>query len=525
MEETIEIDKYNCIQGSIEIDKTKHGEPLESPTTANDNTFYLGKSSKKLKVRELEETLEIDVKKLMLKIDLVVLLPICFLYFIANLNRTHFGFLWYNGIMGSLDISQLQFTLATTTFFIPYVIFQSFSNLTMRHIRPHFWISALVLLYGVVIFCTGFVKNFTGFVVCEFFHGLLQSGCDSAVFYILGHYYERSEGQKRISFLYSFSQLAIMVSNLLSYAIEIHLQNKNGWEAWRWILIIEGSITFSSAFILFFILPDFPEGVRFFNKTEILFIIKKLQIYDGISGYDLSFSFNHVWKQLTDPLLIVPILGTSFMGCMFYSYTFMETFSFTLLGYTRLEGTFRATWTYLAGFFGVILSGFLCDYFNNRAIITSICALLGILGFCLIRFLGNGNAVSSGFKYFGAFCITTGSYSLFPLLLGWCFYNISGHLRRSILISLMIGFFDLGGLYGVWIIYSNGGTMEGANRTMIAGLIMVIICFFIILAYVLVIFKCNKMKRTASYKSKFALLSETDQILLGDKVPSFDYTY
>ncbi|GMM38238.1 hypothetical protein DASC09_055770 [Saccharomycopsis crataegensis] len=378
-----------------------------------------------------------------------------------------------------------------------------------------------VLFYGALVLASGFVKSYSGYVVCEFFHGVFQSGCDSAVFYILAHYYERRESQKRISYLYSTQHIAILVNNVVCYGINLHMHNRYGLETWRWLLIIQGSITMGTSIILFFVLPDFPEGMRFFTNNETLFIVKKLEVYFGKSGYNISFSREDVTETLKDPMIWLPGITAMFLGCVTYVFTFIETISFSFAGYS-LEGAMeRATYTWIVGFFYILITGHMSDYFGKRSpfiIASSIFSLYGLLVLRYADYLSLRNA----WRYSTNFLIACGSYSAFPHFIGWATFNLCGHLRRSVATSLMISLSDLSGLYGLFVLLNNNAELTKATTV---GYIWEIVAIVLVFGYVFLVYHENKKKRSAEYKDNFHSLSERKKISMGDKNPSFDYMY
>ncbi|GMM33071.1 hypothetical protein DASC09_003960 [Saccharomycopsis crataegensis] len=502
----------------FEINDDKKNEDYEPSQISLNEDFFLNETSKKLKVQELADELQVDQKKLMMKTDMFVLAPFCLLYLVANLDRTHFGLLYLNGLTSTLKITQLQYFAACAAFFSPYVFFQFFSNLILKSVRPHFWISISVLMYGTFVLASGFVKSYGGYVACEFFHGVFQSGCDSAVFYILAHYYERRESQKRISYLYSTQHVAILVNNLICYGVNLHMHNRYGLETWRWLLIIQGAITMGSAFILFFILPDFPEGMRFFNNNESIFIIRKLEVYFGKSGYNISFSKGEIFETLRDPMVWLPGLTAVFLGCIPYVYTYIETIAFTFFGFSPELAMEKVTYTYICGFFYMIITGYLSDYFCKRSPFIIFSSLLGLYGLLAIRFANPGD----NWRYSLIFFVTAGSYAAFPHFVGWAAFNLCGHLRRSVATSLIISLSDLSGLYGFFVLFNNNIKF---TKALTVGFVWEIISIVLVLGCVFLVYHENKKKRSREYKDNFNSLSERKKILAGDKDPNFDYIY
>lgn len=73
-----------------------------------------------------------------------------------------------------------------------------------------------------------------------------------------------------------FTRLTYPLSaQLLAYAIG-HMDNVAGYNAWRWIFIIEGLFTIVVAVFSFFVLPDWPEQARHLTEHEQRALLQKL---------------------------------------------------------------------------------------------------------------------------------------------------------------------------------------------------------------------------------------------------------
>lgn len=109
----------------------------------------------------------------------------------------------------------------------------------------------------------------------------------------MGMWYKRSEAQKRFSFFFSSTTLAGAFGGLLAYGIS-QMNGVRGYSGWRWVFIIEGAITAVVAFILFFLIPDFPEDTTWLNKEERAFIRDKLIKDVGKSAHHVNLG----WREI-----------------------------------------------------------------------------------------------------------------------------------------------------------------------------------------------------------------------------------
>ncbi|KAK5001704.1 High-affinity nicotinic acid transporter, partial [Cryomyces antarcticus] len=98
-------------------------------------------------------------------------------------------------------------------------MFEIPSNLLLKKLKPHIWLSACMFLFGLTTVCQGLVQNYSGLLATRFFLGLFETGMFPGCFYLIGMWYKRSEAQKRYSFFFSSTTLAGAFGGLLASAI------------------------------------------------------------------------------------------------------------------------------------------------------------------------------------------------------------------------------------------------------------------------------------------------------------------
>jgi hypothetical protein len=113
-------------------------------------------------------------KKLMAKIDLRVIPFLCILYLLAFLDRVNIANARSFGLVKDLDLKNVEYNTALTIFFVPYVAFEIPSNVLMKKLKPHIWLSGCMFMFGVVTVCQGLVQNYSGLLATRFFLGFFE---------------------------------------------------------------------------------------------------------------------------------------------------------------------------------------------------------------------------------------------------------------------------------------------------------------------------------------------------------------
>lgn len=494
-------------------------EPEISPIVEH---LYASEDTKKLRIHELSLQYLVDEKALLRKIDFYVVCPFALIVFVQFLCRSNIGILQIEGIYRDLGISEIKFFSAYAAFFAPYIAFQFVSNIILKRVRPHFWISFSVIIYGAITMCTGWVSTYGQFVACQFLHGLFQSGVETALYYILAQYYEKSESQTRFSFIYSFMCVAGAVSTAIAYSIDMHVAGKNGWEGWRWLLIVEGAIAMVVAFILFFVIPDFPENARFMDDDETTFLVKKLEIYQGKSGFDLEVQSSELLEMFLDPLVIYPAIASLGLSFATYCYAFFEAvLTDQIIGGTVASANKHSIFPWLTAFGYVNLCAYLSDQLGFRFPFAFGNCLLTVVGGALM-FTPGLHAKTTEVNYAGCFVLACAGYAAIPSLICWTSTNLGGHTRKNIGITMMVSFGSLGGMICIFPFIQDASKYTAGYATGFAFLIMGLVAMTL---YLFELRKQNRIKRTNEYKVTFSELSQRKQIILGDKNPAFDYLY
>lgn len=115
----------------------------------------------------------------------------------------------------------------------------------------------------------------------------------------MGMWYKRSEAQKRFSFFFSSTTLAGAFGGLLAYGLG-QMAGLRGYGGWRWVFIIEGVLTCVVAIVWFFLLPDFPEDVKWLNEEERAYLHAKLAKDVGKSAGHASLGVRDILEVFKD---------------------------------------------------------------------------------------------------------------------------------------------------------------------------------------------------------------------------------
>ncbi|KAK7987108.1 transporter [Apiospora saccharicola] len=211
------------------------------------------------------------------KIDLRLIPIMALLYLCSHIDRGNIGNAKIEGMDKDLEMTGNQYNIASTIFFIPYIIFEIPSNIVLKKLRPSIWLSVLVISWGIVITLMGVVQNFQGMVACRVFLGLCEAGFFPGAVFIVSSWYPRHELQQRLALFYTASAFSGALSGLLAFAIA-GLDGARGIRGWRWIFLIEGAVTVAIGLCMPFLLADTPERASWLTDNEKRFVDLRLRL-------------------------------------------------------------------------------------------------------------------------------------------------------------------------------------------------------------------------------------------------------
>lgn len=131
-----------------------------------------------------------------------------------------------------------DFNLATSIFFVGYLLMQLPSNLLLTKVKPSFYLAASCCLWGVVSTCNAAADSFTHLIVIRFFLGFVEAPFFPGAVFLMSSWYTRAELTRRIAYLYAGNALANMFGGLLGAGILGGLEGDLGIAGWRWLFII-----------------------------------------------------------------------------------------------------------------------------------------------------------------------------------------------------------------------------------------------------------------------------------------------
>ncbi|KAJ9154872.1 Mfs transporter protein [Pleurostoma richardsiae] len=364
-------------------------------------------------------------RKLVWKLDLIILPLLSTVYFLAQMGRSDLGNAKIAGMEDDLSLSPKQYSDVASMFLVGYIIFQLPGTLLVRKIGPPLQFGLAMMLWGAVTTLTVVVKSYGGLLATRIFVGCFEAFIQGAVFY-LSFWYTYTELATRAGIFYSTSALAGSFNGLLAYAAQSNLDGVHGWPAWRWIFFIEGIVPVGWAFFVIFILPQTPETASgfYFTDREKEIIVQRSRHADNLGTSRIRPRL--ILKLLLDPLFwLLAIVNMGQHFCVSTLSNFLPSILHGF-GWSDVRSQLMSVVVYASALVGINFWSHMSDRLSRRGMIICVNSAIAAVGYALLL------ALDAPVPRLVAVCIVAASvYPNIVIVQAWTAINNPGYTSRG----------------------------------------------------------------------------------------------
>lgn len=217
----------------------------------------------------------------------------------------------------------------------------------------------------------------------------------------------------RSAILFSATQLGSAFSGLIGAGIQHGLEGARGLEAWRWLFIIEGSITVFIAVCCIAVLPDWPSNTQWLTPAERAVaewrLIKDAGQVDEDNdtwSYGFKMAFKD-WRLYVFALIFFCIQVASATSNFFPSV--VQT-----LGFGRVDTLLLTAPPYIVGLAISVFNNWSADRLKNSSF-----HIMWPLAFAIVGFVVGAASLNTGARYFAMILMVAGGHGSNAVLLAW----------------------------------------------------------------------------------------------------------
>ncbi|KAJ3102874.1 hypothetical protein HDU97_000257 [Phlyctochytrium planicorne] len=175
------------------------------------------------------------------------IIPILVLtYLVALINRTNIDYARVN-LEKNMGIQDWEFIVCLAGIFIGTMTFSC----------------------GFLACCMAGAQTWKGLFIVRILFGAAQAGFVPGILLYLASFYTRDERTVRLSFVVGVATCASTFGAVFAKSLE-RLDGVGGTAGWKWLFIMEGLPAIVLAFVIFFLLPSFPQTTLFISPSDRL---------------------------------------------------------------------------------------------------------------------------------------------------------------------------------------------------------------------------------------------------------------
>ncbi|KAK3718361.1 hypothetical protein LTR37_005174 [Vermiconidia calcicola] len=456
-------------------------------------------------------------KKLVRRLDWMLIPWLSFLYLISFLDRTNIGNAKIEGLLEDLHLSTGEYNAALSLFFVSYAGFEPLTNILLKRLRPSIFLPIIMILWGICMCCMGLVHNFSGLAAARFFLGVAEAGLFPGVNYYLSCWYKRSEFGIRAAIFFSAAALSGSFGGLLAAAIA-QMDGIGGKRGWAWIFILEGLATVLVGIASYWMVHDFPDDAKFLSEPDRQRVHRRLKEDKQSSAEHEEFKMAYFWASVKDWKTWA--FATIYMGCdgPLYAFSLFLPTIVEELGYQSTTANLLSVPPYAAAAILTVFIGWYADRTGQRGWCNVAVSISGITGFAML--LGSS---APGPKYAGTFLGALGIYPCIANTIVWCANNTEGVYKRGVTLGFVIGWGNLNGIVSSNIYRSEDSPHYRPGHGVVFGYLFLFLLGGSLFTHFALI-RENNARKAGKRDGWIAGKSGSEIELLGDTRPDFIYT-
>ncbi|KAF2139049.1 uncharacterized protein K452DRAFT_320678 [Aplosporella prunicola CBS 121167] len=394
------------------------------------------------------EELDAERKKVLGKIDRVILPMICITYTLQFLDKLSLNYASAYSLKDDLGLDGQRYSWAAAIFNFGYLFWAIPANILIQRFPVAKHTGIMILFWAIILVCHVAARGYAGMLVLRFVLGMFEAGISPSIMNITSMFYTRSEQPFRMCLFLAFNGMATMVGALLGYGLG-HAMDST-LKSWQLIFLVIGLMNFVWAFVFLWFMPDSPSEARFLNHKEKVVAVHRIaENMIGVKNkhFKPRQAIEVIWDVKVWCLVLVGLAcGIINGGVSNFSSSLLKGF-----GFSGIYATLLQLPTGAIEFVIVPLCGLAAGYFKDARCVIMVIACFPSLGGLL------GIRLTSLDHRWSLVACTWLQYLIgAPVILSWNLMtsNIGGHSKRSLTNGLWFLLYAAGNVIGAQIFFA-----------------------------------------------------------------------
>lgn len=350
------------------------------------------------------------------------------------------------------------------------------SNLLITRIRPSVFLGLAMAIWGLISGLQACLQNFAGLVACRFFLGVVEAPFFPGAVMLMSAWYRRTQLGFRIAVFYCGNAVAQMFGGLLGAGVLGNLNGSHGIAGWRWLFIIEGSITVGVSLVSAFILPNFPGSpCKWLTEEEHAYAQWRIAV-DSHEADDLgAVTIKDGLKMAFKDYRMYVFLFLQHISLLTQTFQYFFPAIVNSLGYGKIESLLLTAPVWFATFLTSLLVTYTSGRFHDHA--------WHIVCLLIVACIGNIIMIATlqnGARFFAMFLLPIGAYSAYEIIVAWVASSFPRPtVKRSATVAICNMFGNTATIYGAYM-YTDGPRYVAGGAAVAAVCLLVAVTAFCI---------------------------------------------
>ncbi|CAK7210360.1 hypothetical protein SBRCBS47491_000751 [Sporothrix bragantina] len=438
-----------------------------------------------------------DNKRILRKIDLVILPIILTVYFLQALDKATLSYASVFGLITDTNLVGTQYSWLGSIVYLAQLVAQPLVAWLLVTVPVGKLISGAVLCWGAVLATMAAAHNFGGLLTARFFLGLFEACVAPCFIAVTQMWWRRREQTVRVSYWYAMNGVTNMFGSLITYGLG-HI-NSTVLHSYQIIFLFFGVITVAFSFVMFAFMPDSPVEARFLKDEDKVMAVERLRM-NQMGVLSREWRWDHVREALCDiktwlwTALIfsisIPSGGISTFGPLIvksFGFDSFDTILFNIpFGFVQLVAT--------------VGGAFLATYLRKKGPVLCLLCLPPIAG-CVMLMVVPHDADHKAALLVGYYLISVYP-GITPIIYAWSAQNTAGDTKRKCTTAIFTIGQCVGNVVGPQLYQTKEAPLYRRGlRSNLALYIVLIVLSLITMAYLQYLNKSHAARRVAAGKS------------------------
>lgn len=166
-----------------------------------------------------------------------------------------------------IGLSETMYGLASSLFFIGYLVFEIPSALAVHRYGAPKWFFRIVFSWGIATLLLAYIASGSSFAALRFLVGAAEAGLYPGVIYYLTLWFPRRYQVRALALLTLGSALGNMLGSAFG-GLLLSLDGVAGHAGWQWVFLVTGVLAIALAPVVLYFLPRSVDSAPFLTPGE-----------------------------------------------------------------------------------------------------------------------------------------------------------------------------------------------------------------------------------------------------------------